>query len=105
MRYAPVAYRPAVASPTIRRQAPNLAPGSLTLGQRFDELLNWSPVAGDLLRLSFHSATAALGLHVWLRDKGFWRYFGLFLGIGQTVGAICDAISLGQRIAGTHPPD
>lgn len=98
--YAPVAYRPAVASPTIRRQAPILA-----LGQRFDELLNWSPVAGDLLRLTFHSATAALGLHVWLRDKGFWRYFGLFLGIGQTVGAICDAISIGQRIAGTHPPE
>lgn len=102
VRYTPVAYRPAVTLPTVRRQAPRKYP---ELGQRFEEILNWSPLAGDLLRIAFHSTTGVLGFYTWVNAKGFWKYFGLILGLGQTVGAICDVISLGRRIAGTHPPE
>lgn len=98
----PVAFRPAVALPTVRRQAPAQ---SWILGQTFDQLFKWSSSTGDLIRLLFHGTTAALGYHVWVVDKGFWKYFGLFLALGQTVGALCDVISLGQRVAGTHPPE
>lgn len=100
--YTPVAFRPAVALPTVRRQAPQR---SFVLSQRFEDILGWSGIAGDLLRTAFHSTTAVLGFHVWVTDKGFWKYFGLILGLGQTVGALCDIISLGKRLAGTHPPE
>lgn len=101
--YTPVAFRPAVTLPTVRRQAPRMYYPAL--GQRFEDVLGWSGAAGDLLRTAFHTATAVLGFHIWVSDKGFWKYFGLILGLGQTVGAICDVISLGKRIAGTHPPE
>lgn len=99
--YRPTAFRPAGSSPLFRRQAISRA----TLGQTFDQLFSWSSATGDVVRLIFHGATAALGYHVWILDKGFWKYFGLLLGVGQTVGAICDVISLGQRALGTHPPE
>lgn len=107
LRFQPVAFRPAVALPTVRRQAlkTSTALGSPKIGQTFDSLFKWSGATGDLIRLAFHGTTAALGFHVWVGDKGFWKYFGLFLGIGQTIGAICDVISLGKRVAGTHPPE
>lgn len=101
--FSPGAYRPAVVlSPTMRRQAQQY-----TLGQKFDELLNWGPVAGDALRLGAHSLAAYLGYYVWLTapKKGAPRYIGLALGVIQTFGALCDVISLGQRVAGTHPPE
>lgn len=98
--FAPVAYRPAVVSPTMRRQAPRHQ-----LSQTFDSLFGWSSMTGDVIRLAFHSTTAILGYHVWLKDKGFFKWFGLALAFGQTVGALCDAISLIQRAAGTHPPE
>lgn len=99
LQYAPPAFRPAVvASPTIRRQAPSL-------GQTFDQYFSWSPAVGDGLRLIFHGATAFLGFRVWHRDTGFWKWFGLFLAVGQTVGAICDVMSLVERAIGTHPPE
>lgn len=101
LAYKPVAYRPSVIPPRIWRQAPR----KYVLSQTFDNLFKWSGATGDIIRLLFHGTTATLGYHVWITDKGFWKYFGLFLGIGQTVGAICDAISLGKRIAGTHPPE
>lgn len=97
--YRPPAFRKIVSSPTLRRQA------RFELGQTFDSLFKWSSGAGDGIRLLFHGATAALGYHVWIKDKGFWKYFGLLLGIGQTMGAICDVISLAQRALGTHPPE
>lgn len=100
--FKPVSYRLPVTPPRVVRQAPT---HSYQLSQTFEGVLGWSGYAGDSLRFLFHGTTAALGYHVWLHDKGFWKYFGLFLGIGQTVGAICDAISLGKRIAGTHPPE
>lgn len=99
--FAPVAYRPAVASsPAIRRQAPRH-----DLGQTFDGYFGWSPAVGDVVRLAFHTATAVLGFRVWLRDEGFFKWFGLVLALGQTVGAICDAMSLAERAWGTHPPE
>jgi hypothetical protein len=101
LAYRPVTYRLAVAPPRVLRQAPR---SQYQLAQRFEEVFGWSDASGDILRTLFHSTTAALGYHVWLNDKGFWRYFGLILGFGQTIGAICDVISLGKRIAGTHPP-
>jgi hypothetical protein len=100
--FKPVPFRLPVAPPRVQRQAPRNSP---ELGQRFEQVLGWNNATGDSLRFVFHGTTAALGFHVWITDKGFWKYFGLFLGIGQTVGAICDAISLGKRIAGTHPPE
>lgn len=99
--FAPVAFRPAVSSPTARRQAA----GKYSLSQTFDGYFGWSPAAGDTVRLVFHTATAALGFHVWVKDKGFFKWFGLALAFGQTVGAICDAVSLIQRASGTHPPE
>lgn len=99
IKYRPALLRPAVTSPTIWRRAPYV------LGQTFDSLFEWGPVAGDTIRLLFHGATAALGYHVWLKDRGFFKYFGLVLALGQTVGALCDVISLGQRYFGTHPPE
>jgi hypothetical protein len=100
--FAPVAFRPAVTLPTVRRQAPRKYP---VLGQRFEDVLGWDGMTGDLLRTIFHTTTAVLGFHVWVNDKGFWKYFGLILGLGQTVGAICDIISVGKRLTGTHPPE
>lgn len=99
LKFQPVAYRPAVAPPRIWRQAPR----KYALSQTFDGLFAWSGTTGDIIRLLFHGTTATLGYHVWITDKGFWKYFGLFLGLGQTVGFICDVISLGQRATGTHP--
>lgn len=100
--FKPVPFRLPVAPPRVLRQAPE---SSSHLGQRFEQVLGWGNYTGDILRLLFHGASATLSYHVWITGKGSWRYFGLFLGIGQTVGAICDAISVGKRIAGTHPPD
>jgi hypothetical protein len=99
--FKPVAFRPtAVSSPALGRYGPKF-----TLSQTFDELFKWSSATGDSIRLIFHGATAALGFHVWIKDKGFFKWFGLLLAVGQTVGAICDVVSLVQRAAGTHPPE
>lgn len=108
--FKPVSYRLPVAPPRVLRQAPNHSFGlgsssPYKIGQTFDQLFSWGYVTGDIIRLLFHGTTAALGYHVWLKDKGFWKYFGLLLAFGQTVGGICDVISLGKRIAGTHPPE
>lgn len=114
LNYKPVSYRLPVAPPRVIRQAPYNSLGSgfhssghqpYSLGQQFEGVMGWPGHVGDTIRFIFHGTTAALGYHVWLNDKGFWKYFGLFLGIGQTAGAICDAISLGKRIMGTHPPE
>lgn len=117
--FAPVAFRPAVTSPAARRLGQNSSwissrPAFPMMGrqapryqlsQSFDQLFSWSPAVGDTIRLAFHSATAVLGFRVWIKDKGFFKWFGLALALGQTVGAICDVISLVQLAAGTHPPE
>jgi hypothetical protein len=99
--FKPVPFRLGVPSPPIRRQVP----ARKNLSQTFDGYFGWPPAAGDAVRLLFHGSTAALGYHVWVKDRGFFKWFGLALALGQTVGAICDAISLIQRAAGTHPPE
>lgn len=91
-----VPYRPALRFPT----------GSRALGQTFDQMFGWSPVAGDAFRLFFHTSTAYLGVSVGLSaSSGFLKYFGWFLGLGQGVAALCDAASLLQRAIGNHPSD
>lgn len=103
MPFNPGAFRPvAVSSPTARRQVP-----SSVLGQKFDEMMAWGPVAGDILRLIAHGMAGYLGYYVWLTapKRSFPKYFGLAMGLVQTFGALCDVISLGQRAAGTHPPE
>lgn len=102
LAYKPVSYRLPVAPPRVVRQAPT---HSYHLSQAFEGVFGWPGYVGDSIRLVFHGTTAVLGYHVWLTDKGPWKYLGLFLGVGQTVGAICDLISVGKRIAGTHPPE
>lgn len=108
--FKPVPFRLPVTPPRVLRQAPKTSsglghPSHYNLSQRFEQVLGWNDATGDVLRALFHTTTAALGYHVWINDKGFWKYFGLVLGFGQSVGAICDLISLGKRIAGTHPAE
>lgn len=100
--YTPGPFRAVAASPAIRRQASHPA-----LGQRFDQLLEWGAISGDVLRLTVHSLSAYLGYYVWLSapKKSFPKYFGLGIGVLQTFGGICDLISLAQRATGTHPPE
>jgi len=98
--FRPVAFRPTVPSPALGRYGPKY-----TLSQTFDQMFRWSSSTGDAIRLLFHGSTAALGYHAWLRDKGFFKWFGLALAVGQTVGAICDVVSLVQRAVGTHPKE
>lgn len=102
LNYRPVSYRLPVTPPRVVRQAPKY---SYQLSQSFAGVFGWPGYAGDGIRLIFHGTTAALGYHVWITEKGFWKYFGLFLALGQTAGALCDLISVGKRIAGTHPPE
>lgn len=102
LSYQPAAYRPSAPSPRPGPYGLTLGP---SLGQTFDQYFQWSPAVGDVVRLIFHGATAALGYHVFTTDKGFFKWFGLFLSVGQAVGAICDVISLAQRAAGTHPAE
>lgn len=87
------------------RPAPFRFPlGSRALGQTFDQMFGWSPVAGDAFRLFFHTSTAYLGVSVGLTAKnGFLKYFGWFLGLGQGIAALCDATSLVQRAVGMTP--
>lgn len=98
--FRPVAFRPTVSSPTLGRYGQRF-----DLSQTFDQLFKWSSATGDTIRLLFHGSTAALGYRVWLTDKGFFKWFGLALAVGQTVGAICDVVSLVQRAVGTHPKE
>lgn len=90
-------YRPAA----FRRPIPR----SPVLGQTFDEMMGWSPAAGDLVRLGFHGMTSWLGIYVGIHGQGILSFFGWFLGIGQGLGALLDVVSLLKRAAGTHPDE
>ena len=80
--------------------------GRVGLGQTFDEILGFTPAMGDAIRLFFHSTSSFLAFKVALgKEKGFIQYLGWFLGIGQGVGAICDALSLVKRALGLHPSE
>lgn len=76
------------------------------LSQTFDQLLGWPPFMGDVIRLVFHGGTAYLGIAVGLKEgKSLLGILGWFLGVGNGIGAACDAVSLLKRAAGTHPPE
>lgn len=112
LNYRPVSFRLAVAPPRVLRQEPNhsISLGSSSryrIGESFDKLLGWGPAAGDAIRLAAHGMAAYLGYYVWLTapKKSFPKYFGLAMALIQTYGAVCDVISMGKRVAGTHPPE
>lgn len=78
---------------------------SPSLGQTFDKYLGMTPAMGDVLRLVYHGGGTWLGIHVALKESGFMSGFGWFLGLGMGIAGILDLVSLGERAAGTHPPD
>jgi len=100
--YKPAAFRPTVPSPALGQAALGRP---YYMGQTFDQLLGWTPAMGDIVRLGFHTASTYLGIYVGMKEKGAVSYLGWFLGIGQGIGAICDAISLGKRAMGIHPSE
>lgn len=99
LRFEPLAYRPAAPPPALGRY------GNKFLSQPFESYLGLSTTAGDVIRLVFHGATAALGMRAFLSDRGFFKWFGLVLGVGQGVGFVLDVVSLVERAVGTHPPE
>lgn len=66
-------------------------------------MFKWTPAVGDAVRLTFHGLSAFLAFHVALREKGGLSALGWVMGFGQAIGAVCDAVSLMKRAAGTHP--
>jgi hypothetical protein len=102
-----VAFRPYVPSPALGQRK--------AVGQTFDEIIGWSPAAGDILRLTFHGIATYLGIWVGLNankiktgnktTKTVTIALGWALAAGQGLGAIADVISLAKRATGTHPPE
>ncbi len=91
--YRPVAYRQLRIS------------GSRRLSQTFDEILGIPPAAGDVLRLLGHGAGAWFGLYIGSTAKvgTVVRIIGWVMGTGMGIAALLDVVSLGKRVAGTHP--
>lgn len=78
--------------------------GRPSLNQTFEEVVGWPGWVGDALRLTFHGGTTYLGIKVGLSEgNGFLKYFSWVLGVGNGLAAIADLISIGKRLAGTHP--
>lgn len=101
--YKPAAFRPSASSPAQGQAA--LGRSHYYMGQTFDQLLGFTPAMGDVIRLVFHTASTYLGIYVGLKEKGPVKYLGWVLGVGQGIGAVCDAISLGKRAMGIHPSE
>lgn len=99
MLYQAPAFRPNVL-PTVLGQ-PTL--GQPILGQTFDELIGLPGSCGDILRLVYHAGGTWLGIRTGLKEKGVTSTIGWILGVGMGVAGILDVVSLGKRIAGTHP--
>ncbi len=107
IQYRSVAFRPHVPSPTLGAER--------ALGQTFDEIMGWSPLVGDVIRLTFHSIAAYIGIWAGLNAnkmrgstkivKQVTAGLGFALAGGQGLGAIADIVSLIKRAAGTHPPE
>ena len=99
----------------LRPYAPSATLGAPKVGQTFDEIVGWTPLMGDVLRLTFHSIATYLGVWVGLNinkvktgnktTKTVTGALGWALAAGQGLGAIADIISLGKRALGTHPPE
>lgn len=77
------------------------------LGQTFDEILGLPPMGGDLLRFLGHGIGAWFGVYIGTRGdmSMLLRGVGWVMGAGMGVAAILDLVSVGKRIAGTHPPE
>lgn len=105
--YQPVPFRPYVTPPALGERK--------ALSQTFDQILNITPAAGDVIRLAFHGLATYIGIWVGLNAtklKGGSRTLkkvtsglGWFLAGGHGLGAIADVVSLVKRATGTHPPD
>ena len=78
---------------------------SPSLGQTFDELLGLPAAGGDLLRFLGHGAGGWFGLYIGMRPDMSTplRVIGWIMGTGMSLAAILDLVSVGKRIAGTHP--
>lgn len=89
--------------------------GAAKVGQTFDEIVGWTPLMGDVLRLTFHGIATYLGIWVGLNinkvktgnktTKTVTGALGWALAAGQGLGAIADVVSLVKRATGTHPPE
>lgn len=70
-----------------------------TLGETFDQMLGFSPMLGDLLRLGGHSLGSWVGVFAGLYAQSKWmRAVGWIIGIGQGLAGVCDVVSIGQRL-------
>ena len=78
---------------------------SPSLGQTFDEMLGLPAESGDILRLVYHTGGTWLGFYVALQPKNptFVKAVGWVLALGMGLAGVLDVVSLGKRIAGTHP--
>lgn len=75
-----------------------------TLGETFDEMLGFSPLLGDLLRLGGHGLGAWVGVYAGLYAKSKWmRTVGWFIGVGQGLTGVCDIVSIAQRLFKSAP--
>lgn len=99
----------------LRPYAASLGANPPKLAQTFDQIIGWTPLMGDVLRLTFHGIATYLGIWVGLNinkvktgnktTKTVTAALGWALAGGQGLGAIADIISLGKRALGTHPPE
>jgi len=70
-----------------------------TLGETFDQMLGFSPMLGDLLRLGGHGLATWVGLYAAFYAQSKWvKAAGWIIGIGQGLAGVCDVISVGQRL-------
>lgn len=85
------------------------------LSQTFDSIMGWTPLTGDIVRLTFHGIATYLGIWVGINGHKVPMKsktlriatigMGWALAAGQGLGAIADFVSLIKRATGTHPPD
>lgn len=70
-----------------------------TLGETFDEMLGFSPLLGDLLRLAGHGLGTWVGVYAGIYGRSPWmKAVGWTIGIGQGLTGICDVVSIVQRL-------
>lgn len=75
-----------------------------TLGETFDEMLGFSPLLGDLLRLAGHGLGSWVGLYAGIYGKSNWmKAVGWLIGIGQGLTGLCDVVSIVQRVVRPAP--
>lgn len=83
------------------RHAP---PPSPVLGQSFDKMFGWSELAGDAMRLAVHGGMAVFGIYAGQELKGIPSIVGWALGVLNICGALADAMSMVEILAGPAKP-